>query len=230
MILLISVITCTNKNSMMENIFYNYAIQTMKNKELIIILNKDDMDLSVWKNKAKQYPAVSIYQMPERMMVSDCKNHAIKKAKYNYIAKFDDDDYYAPAYLQSAWVAFAKHQAADIVGKSSVYYYFRERKLLCLFPSLKENTWTENVADSTLVFKKDIFNHVSFRKQKISSDKRFQRDCKVLGYKIFSTDRYNHTIIRSRKHQHTWKIRERDLINICSDTIYTDDYQSIVTT
>src|SRR5699024_7122049 len=79
---MITVITCTNRNAMMENIFYNYSIQTMKNKELIIILNNDDMDLNVWKNKAKKYPSVFIYQMPARMMVSDCKNYAIQKAKY----------------------------------------------------------------------------------------------------------------------------------------------------
>src|SRR5699024_5233007 len=117
---MITVMTCTNRNTMMDNIFHNYAIQTMKNKELIIILNNDDMDLNVWKKEAKQYPSVFIYQMPERMMVSDCKNYAVKKATYNHIAKFDDDDYYAPSYLQSAWNAFAKHQEADIVGKSCV--------------------------------------------------------------------------------------------------------------
>ena len=212
----------------MENIFYNYSIQTMKNKELIIILNNDDMDLNVWKNKAKKYPSVFIYQMPARMMVSDCKNYAIQKAKYNHIAKFDDDDYYAPSYLQSAWITFSNHHEADIVGKSSVFYYFQERKLLCLSPSLRENTWTDNVTDSTLVFKKDIFNHVCFRKQKVGSDKRFQRDCKVMGYNIFSTDRYNHAVIRRKNENHTWKISEQRFINMCSYVIYTDNYQSIV--
>src|SRR5690625_907062 len=103
---MITVITCTNRSAMMENIFYNYSIQTMKNKELIIILNNDDMDIDVWKNKAKEYPSVFIYQMPARMMVSDCKNYAIQKAKYNHIAKFDDDDYYATSYLQSVWITF----------------------------------------------------------------------------------------------------------------------------
>src|SRR5699024_964676 len=120
---MISVITCTNRNAMMENIFHNYSIQTMKDKELIIILNKDDMALHVWRKEAKKYPSVFIYQMPERMMISDCKNEAIQKASYNHIAKFDDDDYYAPSYLQSAWKTFRNYREADIVGKSSVYYY-----------------------------------------------------------------------------------------------------------
>ncbi|MBY7142191.1 glycosyltransferase family 2 protein [Virgibacillus sp. NKC19-3] len=226
---MISVITCTNRNTMMENIFHNYSIQTMRNKELIIVLNKDDMDLNIWRMEAKKYPAVSVYQMPERMLVSDCKNDAVQKARYDHIAKFDDDDYYAPSYLQSAWTIFTKHKEADIVGKSSVYYYFPESKRLCLFPSLTEHTWTDNVADSTLVFKKDIFSHVRFPKQKVGSDKRFQQDCKRNGYHIFATDRYNHAIIRSRYQNHTWKINENQLIKMCSDVVYTDDYPSFVT-
>src|SRR5699024_6274596 len=150
---MMTVITCTNREMMMNNVFHNYSIQTMKNKELIIILNKDEMNLDIWRNEAKKYPSVTVYQLPERMMVSECKNNAIPKAKYHYIAKFDDDDYYAPSYLQTSWDIFMKYPEADIVGKSSVYFYFQEQRLLCLFPSLNENTWTDHVIDSTLAFK-----------------------------------------------------------------------------
>lgn len=226
---MMSVITCTNRNEMMGNVFHNYLLQTIKHKELIIILNKDDMDISVWKKEARKYPSVYIYQIPEGMTVSDCKNEAIQKATYQHIAKFDDDDFYAPSYLQSAWQTFQSHQEADIVGKSSVYYYFEEQNLLCLFPSLKENTWTDYVVDSTLVFKKKIFNQVTFRKQKVGSDKRFQRDCHMMGFHIFSTDRYNHAVVRRNNQHHTWNIREKQFMNICSEVIYTDNYQAIVT-
>lgn len=226
---MMTVITCTNREMMMNNVFHNYSIQTMKNKELIIILNKDEMNLDIWRNEAKKYPSVTVYQLPERMMVSECKNNAIPKAKYHYIAKFDDDDYYAPSYLQTAWDIFMKYPEADIVGKSSVYFYFQEQRLLCLFPSLNENTWTDHVIDSTLAFKKDIFQHVRFRKWKVGTDKIFQRDCKARGYNIFSTDRYNHAVIRDSNQSHTWKIKEQSFIDICTDVVYTDDYQSIVT-
>lgn len=226
---MMTVITCTNREMMMDNVFHNYSIQTMKNKELIIILNKDEMNLDVWRNEAKKYPSVTVCQLPERMMISECKNIAIRKAKYDHIAKFDDDDYYAPAYLQTAWDVFMKNPEADIVGKSSVYFYFQDRKLLCLFSSANENTWTDHVIDSTLSFKKDIFQHVRYRKWKVGTDKIFQRDCIAKGYNIFSTDRYNHTVIRRSNQHHTWKITEQSFIDICTNVVYTNDYQSIVT-
>src|SRR5699024_3965708 len=147
---MMTVITCTNREMMMDNVFHNYSIQTMRNKELIIILNKDEMNLDIWKNEAKKYPSVTVYQLQERMIVSECTNIAIPITKYHYIAIFDDDDYYAPSYLQTACGIFMKYPEADIVGQSSVYFYCQEQRLLCLFPSLYENTWTHHVIQSTL--------------------------------------------------------------------------------
>src|SRR5699024_408556 len=83
--------------------------------------------------------------------------NAIPKAKYHYIAKFDDDDYYAPSYLQTSWDIFMKYPEADIVGKSSVYFYFQEQRLLCLFPSLNDKTRNYHVIDSKLALQKNIF-------------------------------------------------------------------------
>ncbi|WP_054707047.1 glycosyltransferase [Bacillus sp. JCM 19041] len=226
---MISIITCTNRSDKMMRIFENYESQTLKNKELIIILNNDSMDISTWRAQAEQYGGVSVFQMPERKTVSECKNFAVAKTSYDYIAKFDDDDYYSPTYLESTWSAFTQYKRADIVGKSSVYYYFQISNCLGLFPSSCENTFTEQVVDSTLAFKKTIFNTVQFTKMKMGSDKKFQRDCRAKGFHIYSTDRYNHAVIRSGKpNLHTWKISDEHLKKKCINHVYTEDYESLV--
>src|SRR5699024_12858721 len=114
---MMTVITCTNREMMMDNVFHNYSIQTMKNKELIIILNKDEMNLDIWRNEAKKYTSVTVYQLPERMMVSECKNNAIPKTKYHYNARYDNDEYYATAHLQTASDMSMKYPKAKITGK-----------------------------------------------------------------------------------------------------------------
>lgn len=43
---MVSVITCTIREEYIENVFKNYEQQLWKDKELIIILNKDTMNLS----------------------------------------------------------------------------------------------------------------------------------------------------------------------------------------
>lgn len=84
---MISVITCRIRPELMDNVFENYSHQVFKKKELIIILNHDDMDLKQWIQKAKQYPNVFVYQLPSKKTVGECKNFAVKKAKYSYIGK-----------------------------------------------------------------------------------------------------------------------------------------------
>ncbi|MCR1287428.1 glycosyltransferase [Shouchella clausii] len=227
---MISVITCTNRNDSMKTVFDNYLRQTMKDKELIVILNQDKMDLSFWKEQAKKLPRVSVFQVPGRLSVGECKNIAAEKTAYSHIAKFDDDDYYAPLYLEAAWSAFEKQREADIVGKSSVYFYFQKSNCIGLFPSLYENEFAKQVVDSTLVFKKELLKDVSFPKIKVGSDKKFQRDCHAKGFRIFSTDRYNHAVIRSRNpNHHTWKISDEQLLKGCINLVYTEDYKPLVT-
>ncbi|WP_350006459.1 glycosyltransferase family 2 protein [Shouchella clausii] len=227
---MISVITCTNRHDSMNTVFDNYLRQTMKDKELIVILNQDKMDLSFWKEQAKKLPRVSVFQVPEHLSVGECKNIAAEKTAYSHIAKFDDDDYYAPLYLESAWSAFEKQGEADIVGKSSVYFYFQKSKCLGFFPSLYEDRFAKQVVDSTLVFRKELLKDVCFPKMKVGSDKKFQKDCAAKGFRIFSTDRYNHAVIRSgNPNHHTWKISDEHLLKGCINLVYTDDYKPLVT-
>ncbi|SDI86506.1 glycosyltransferase family 2 protein [Natribacillus halophilus] len=219
---MISVLTCTNRPHMMNNIFANYAQQELEQKELILILNQDEMDINIWKREAKKYPNVSVYQLPARMSVSACKNFGVQKATYDYMAKFDDDDYYAPRYLTTVRDAFTEKQA-DIVGKSSIYYYFTNRNALGLFPSNSENSYTTRVADSTLAFKKDVCKHVRFTPMKMGSDSKFQKDCRMKGFTIYSTARYDHVAIRGGA-SHTWNITDEQLMKQCTALVYTKDY------
>jgi len=214
---------------MMDNVFNNYAVQTIDNKELIIVLNNDDMDLKTWRQEAKKYPSVSVFQLPEWKSSSACKNFAAQLAAYDHIAKFDDDDYYAPNYLTSTWSVFQNNNEIDIVGKSSVYMYFEKNQCLGILHPNNENQFTERVVDSTLVFKKKVLDKVSFINRKYGADAKFQKDCLYNGFSIYSADRFNHVVIRQENAtQHTWKITHQQLLTACSDIVYTNDYQSII--
>ena len=57
----ISIIACTMRPEFINNIFANYNRQSYKNKELIIILNHDDIDIDKVKIKAMLYTFVQKY-------------------------------------------------------------------------------------------------------------------------------------------------------------------------
>ena len=126
---MISIITCTQRENFIETVFENYQRQEWQDKELIIILNNDAMSLRKWQNKAKSYENISVYQLSESISLGSCLNFGIEQSKYDYIAKFDDDDYYAPKYLTHA-MSELRRKGASVVGKISAYMYFEDKNLL----------------------------------------------------------------------------------------------------
>jgi glycosyltransferase involved in cell wall biosynthesis len=207
-----SVITCTNKAIFMDRIMKNYSSQRYDKKELIIILNSDRMDLAKWRNKARQYPNVFVYKLPEKRSLGSCLNYAVKKCKHGLIAKFDDDDYYAPNYLKGMYRAFVR-SGADIVGKRSFYTFIQRKNLLIeRFPGF-QNQFVSRVAGATLTFRKKVFDRVRFQDVSLGEDVKFLTSSRKIGYKIYSSNRYNYVCIR-RKHRnyHTWQPSDRYLL------------------
>ncbi|MFC5447066.1 glycosyltransferase [Paenibacillus aestuarii] len=224
---MISVITCTIKPECINNIFNNYDQQTVKKKELFIILNRDDMDIKMWRERAKKYPNVSIFQLPSHVSVGQCKNFAIKKANYSVIAKFDDDDFYAPNYLREALDAIKKTNA-DIIGKRSYYSYVEKNKALVIRGEKNENKFVELVCDATLVFRKRVFDKVQFNDMCPGSDKAFQKDCRRHGFKIYSSSIKNFAYVRRDSKKHTWKISEDEFMRNSAFICKTDDYRRFI--
>jgi glycosyltransferase involved in cell wall biosynthesis len=214
------------REDFIDNVFKNYHQQTWKDKELIIILNKDSMDIDKWIMKAKNYRNIRVYQLHEKATLGDCLNFGILKANYDNIAKFDDDDYYGPNYLASAMQAL-KNKKVSIVGKSSYYIYFKNKKALVLVSGI-ENDITDTVAGASLVFRKEVWDTVQFEKVNRAEDYFFIDQCKENGFNVYSLDHYDFAVIRHTTENHTWKVSDEDLMGWGELVAYTDDYQSIV--
>jgi cellulose synthase/poly-beta-1,6-N-acetylglucosamine synthase-like glycosyltransferase len=199
----VSIIACTNKVYFMENIFENYSNLEWNMKELIIILNNNRLKIEEWIKKAEQFQNVTIFQLPEDVSLGNCLNYGISKAKYEYIAKFDDDDYYAPAYLKEAMNSFINN--VQIVGKRTYYLYFENKSELFLrFPN-RENRKIKMVHGGTIVAKREVFEKVPFPDLSHGEDKQFFKKCVAAGIRIYSTSRYNYTYFRRNPLFHTWK-------------------------
>ncbi|QCJ41552.1 glycosyltransferase family 2 protein [Bacillus sp. S3] len=223
---MVSIITCTIREESIDNVFKNYQQQTWKDKELIIILNKDSMDIDRWHKKARDYPNVQVFQLHEKATLGDCLNFGVMNASSDYIAKFDDDDYYGPEYITSSMDAF-KNKNVWIVGKSSYYIYFKNKKAL-IYVSGTRNSITDTVAGATLLFRKEMFYHIRFEKVNRAEDYFFIDQAKKAGFQIYSTNPRHFAVIRQDLEQHTWKISDEDLMGWGDLVSYTDDFQSIV--
>lgn len=220
----VSIITCTNKTKFMNNIFTNYRNQALKNKELIIILNNDKLRLREWKAKARKFQNVSVYQIPEKVSLGTCLNFGVKKAKYSYIAKFDDDDFYAPAYLLNSLLAI-KRTNADIVGKKTHFMYMPDNQLLVIRNPFAENRFVRRIEGGTILAKRSVFDRVKFRDVSLGEDNRFYEDCRAKGFKIYGTNRFFYIYMRRNNKDHTWRTDKKFLLRHSIKVAITKNYR-----
>lgn len=225
----VSVITCTNRPEYRERIIQNYMHQYYGPVELIIILNNNAANLAEWQTWAESYPNVRVFQLDQSVTLGDCLNYAVEQARYSYIAKFDDDDYYAGGYLQQAVDAF-KATNADIVGKCSIFVYFEGSSTLAIAHPNQEERFTSMLAGATMVIDRRVFNLVRFKALDHGEDTDFQNNCSQYGIRMYSTNRFNYTCIRrARADTHTWRVEEDEYLRFCHIVNRMDDFRDAVT-
>lgn len=225
----VSVITCTNRPDSLSRITDNYCRQNHKPRELIIILNNNTMDLAKWQAAVESFPDIRVYQLDETTSLGQCMNYAIENSSFNYVAKFDDDDYYAPSYLKRQMAAFT-YTNADIVGKCTRYIFFSARKILAIDNPGQENKYVKFVCGPTMVINKKVFKAVKFQNITLGEDTEFLKDCQQAGFKIYATDRFDFVYLRNSKQgSHTWEIDEDRYLRSCLIMGHTSDYITLIT-
>ncbi len=219
----VSVITCTNRPKYMKNVFDNFNRQSFVDKELIVILNNNKMNIKKWILESKKHTNISVFQIDESKSLGYCLNYGIEKSKYKVIAKLDDDDYYGPEYLSQAAKAL---NYADVVGKYTTYVYFEDSETLAIRNPKKDNRYVYRVEGPTLVFRKKVFDKVKFHDKSLGEDVQFCKDCVKNGIKIYSTDKYNYVYIRhGSSDKHTWNIKDELFKKLCRIIGVVDDYK-----
>lgn len=185
----ISIVVPTFKEEYISNIFLNYVASNYLVKELIIILNNNKLNLFQYRSWANKYENVKLYQLNDSYSLGECLNFGIRQAKYNYIARMDDDDYYGPNYLTDLMCVF-NFTDAQVTGKNPVFVYFEDIKSLYAF------NHRNLLMGGTLLFKKEILDKIRFRNLSYREDYYFQLDCINAGIKIYPSDMYNFIYMR----------------------------------
>lgn len=207
-----SIITVTKRAYCIQQVIDNYKRQFYPIKELIIIINNDKIKKGDFEEKCKNEKNISIYQLPEITTTGNCLNYGCKHAKYKYIAKFDDDDYYGRYYLQEAKDTF-DNTDADIVCKKGIFYYLEENEeVIVRFRMTIDSKKVTGGAGSTLCFAIGVFLEIPFSDLRRGSDSDFIEKCKKAGKKIYTNSSYNFFSTRSKNlEQHTWNISNEEL-------------------
>lgn len=223
----VSIIVCTNRPQFFDNLLGSFRSQQYKTKELIIILNRNSMNLKQYQSKIRAYPNISVYKVPEKTSLGQCLNCGIAKARFPFIAKFDDDDYYSPYYLKEQMNAL-KRTKSDIVGKHACLVYLSGTKRLIIRSPGEKNKAADFVQGGTLLFSRQVTRQVRFSDCSLGEDVTFLRRCSAKGYRTYATSPYNYVYMRrENKGSHTWKVGDRFYLKGSIPVAVTDNYRAI---
>lgn len=224
----VSIITCTKRAECMRNLFRNYGRQMYKPKELIVILNDDDLSYSEYYKASLFYENVRIFRVPEGVTLGNCLNIGVQAARSGVIAKFDDDDYYAPNYLSESMQTLLKTRA-DIVGKRAHFMYLSGSRWLLHRYYNRANRYVPLVQGATLLVRRQVFNEVAFPNRSRGECVKFCSDCRAKGFKIYAGSPYNFLAIRRRNSKgHTWIVSDRTLMSRNVKVIKAEDVRRFV--
>ena len=191
-----SIITVTNRDYCIENMINNFLRQEFNDKELIIVINNDKINIEYIYKYINKELNIFVYKLPEKTALGTCLNFGVNKSNYNIIAKFDDDDY--------------------VLGKQKTYYYLEQYKKLILKRVATENAYSQNLMGSTICFKRKVFDNIKFKDISIREDYNFNSECLKYGYMLYSTSSYNHLVFKHADiNKHTFKSNINTLINKC---------------
>ncbi|MCA9243567.1 MAG: methyltransferase domain-containing protein [Phycisphaerales bacterium] len=225
----VCVVSCTNRPQHLDNLVENYQRQLYSDRELLVVLNNDSFNIDEVRAKLAEVPHTRVLRVPEAETLGPCLNRAIDETEADTVAKFDDDDFYAPHYLTDLMPAFV-YSDARIVGKRCYYAYLAGQNCLTLrFPN-KEHGYTKFVAGATLLLDRDVARDIRFGPEPRGVDTAFQERARADGVKIYSGDRFNFTAIRSpAADAHTWQISDREFLGKSKVVAFVDKYDSHVT-
>ncbi|WP_375103269.1 glycosyltransferase family 2 protein [Paenibacillus sp. RS8] len=225
----VSILTCTKRADCINTLFDNYRQQNFNPKELIVIINNNDLKINDYITAAKKHKNVRVYKIPEHRSLGFCLNFGVQLAKYSYIAKFDDDDYYATNYLTDSMETLHKSKA-DIVGKRAHFMYLNDKKLLLVRYSHMENKYVTNLQGATLLIKRNVFQQISFPDRNRGECVKFCSDCAAHGFKIYAGNKYNFAAIRRKNSKdHTWIVSDKKLLSKSVKVIKVKNFKKYVT-
>ncbi|HKX74687.1 MAG TPA: glycosyltransferase, partial [Acidimicrobiia bacterium] len=209
----VSVMAPTNRADRIPNIIANCARQTWQPDEIVLVLHGIDVDEGRVKDEAAAVgiDSVNVLRQPAEVILGEVFNAGFLAASGDYIAKMDDDDYYGAEYLADLIDAFT-YTEADVVGKWAHYAYLEGIDATIFRYGDFEHTYHDVLAISTLLIKRQIFEHHRFPAMPVGSGSVFLRNVRADGARIYSADRFNYLYNRySAGGHHTFPVSDLQL-------------------
>jgi hypothetical protein len=147
-------------------------------------------------------PGAIMHFEPETTL-GEALNRAATACSSPILAKFDDDDWYGPHYLEDALAAL-RYSGADLVGKGRYFVEIEQEGVTYLVDG-PEESYSDHVIGSSMVFRRRLWEDVPFPHRPSRVDSIFLRGARIAGASIYSSSRFEFGV-RRMADGHTWEV------------------------
>lgn len=208
---LVSIVLSTKRWTFLDRIVESISCQTYPRLEVVFALRdtwppEKVAELEARLKTVANIERVHILKFPETASLGTKLNAAIDNSRGEYIAKFDDDDWYFPNYLKDMILTF-DFSGADIAGKWSFPVWLEgEDKLILRNPGHEHKLSTPFVCGPTLVARKQWLKKIPFADRSQGEDTDLLKRTVAAGGKLYSADHFNFVQYRAADvGHHTWQ-------------------------
>ncbi len=202
----------TNRPENIPKIAENFYRQSYKDIELIIGLNKDNIDIETIYEQFDHDPRVKVLKIPEKNSLGFVLNSIINESNGDYWFKIDDDNIYLENYTLDMTICF-DYSCSSVIGKQAYFCYLESSNDLIIRNPKSEHQYVELVCGGSIACEMSVFKHNTFEDVSVGEDTKFLKNHIKNGNKIYSTDCFNFVSVRHEsKMKHTWKADDEELI------------------
>ena len=212
----VSVLCCTRRPSCLENLLRSFSRQRYLSKELILVahgvrLPEKQILRSLLEEKGL---SLQILTAPPDWSLGRCLQWGSEHASGAYIARFDDDDYYGPGYLEHM-VAYLEDSQSGAVGKNTFPILFAESGTNVCYKPGRELEFTILESGATMMYRREVLElGVTWPGCSRAEDIGFSSNCWVRGIPQLAVDPFDYLCLRGPSHQHTWTVDEARLSSL----------------
>jgi hypothetical protein len=163
--------------------------------------------------------AVSACSLPVRWVEADASvpfgevlNRAAALASGDYLAKWDDDDWYGPRHLADLLMAMS-YAGADVVGTTAEFFYLEplkatvRRTTFASGASYPSEVWADHVAGGTILVPRAKFREIGgFPGLPRAVDLEFLKAAQKAEARIYRTHGLGYVLRRGLSADHTWQL------------------------
>lgn len=206
----VSIALATMRPHCIDRIVENIAGQNYDNLEVLVTTqgftpaNREELARKL--TLARPGLQLRMLSDDSRSSLGERINRMWRLAKGEYIAKFDDDDFYFPNYLADAILPFS-YTDAGIVGKRETYFWLDGPDETHKLGANRCHCYTDRVTGATMIWKSHLRDSFGFGQHTFGEDTDFLANANNKGVKIYSSDPFNYTVYRTFKNNaHTFNL------------------------